>query len=122
MDASASAFAIHLRQGFGRLAASADGDPLVHFVPAAGGASASSAAKGPSEGRDWRGHAMEETMLLWTISELMHLTRNELCDRAGLTCARSRSRFDPAAPRADDPREYQASDGAAETPLLIRHD
>jgi hypothetical protein len=45
MDASASAFVIHLRQGFGRLAASADGDPLVHFVPAAGGASASSAAR-----------------------------------------------------------------------------
>jgi hypothetical protein len=25
---------------------------------------------------------MEETMLLWTIAELMHLTRNELCDLA----------------------------------------
>jgi hypothetical protein len=35
----------------------------------------------PSEGRDWRGQAMEETML-WTISELMHLTRDELCDLA----------------------------------------
>jgi hypothetical protein len=27
-------------------------------------------------------HAMEETMLHWTIAELMHLTRNELCDLA----------------------------------------
>jgi hypothetical protein len=35
----------------------------------------------PSEGRDWRGQAMEETML-WTITELMHLTRDELCDLA----------------------------------------
>ena len=26
---------------------------------------------------------MEETMLLWTIAELMHMTRNELCDLAG---------------------------------------
>jgi hypothetical protein len=25
---------------------------------------------------------MEETMLLYTIAELMHLTRNELCDLA----------------------------------------
>jgi hypothetical protein len=25
---------------------------------------------------------MEETMQLWTISELMHLTRDELCDLA----------------------------------------
>jgi hypothetical protein len=25
---------------------------------------------------------MEETMLLWTIAELMHMTRNELCDLA----------------------------------------
>ena len=48
MDASAS------RQGFSGLEASADGDPLVHFVPAAGGASASSAARAPSEGRGWR--------------------------------------------------------------------
>jgi hypothetical protein len=83
MDASAAAFTIHLRQGFGGLEASADGDPLVHFVPAAGGASASSAARAPSEGRDWRGHAMGETMLLWTTNELMRLTRNELCDLAG---------------------------------------
>src|ERR1700692_3074810 len=36
----------------------------------------------PSEGRDWRGQAMEETMFLWTIAELMHMTRNELCDLA----------------------------------------
>src|ERR1700738_4705318 len=35
----------------------------------------------PSEGRDWRGQAMEETMPL-TIAELMHLTRDELCDLA----------------------------------------
>jgi hypothetical protein len=26
---------------------------------------------------------MEETMLLWTIAELMYMTRNELCDLAG---------------------------------------
>jgi hypothetical protein len=83
MDASASAFTIHLHQGFGGLEASADGDPLVRFVTAAGGASASSAARAPSEGRDWRGHAMGKTMLLWTISELMRLTRNELCELAG---------------------------------------
>jgi hypothetical protein len=25
---------------------------------------------------------MEETMLVWTIAELMHMTRNELCDLA----------------------------------------
>jgi hypothetical protein len=25
---------------------------------------------------------MEETMLLWTVAELMYLTRNELCDLA----------------------------------------
>jgi hypothetical protein len=25
---------------------------------------------------------MEETMLLWAITELMHLTRDELCDLA----------------------------------------
>jgi hypothetical protein len=36
----------------------------------------------PSEGRDGRGQAMEEAMLYWTIAELMHLTRNELCDLA----------------------------------------
>src|ERR1700692_3829883 len=36
----------------------------------------------PSEGRDWRGQAMEETMPFWTITELMHLTRDELCDLA----------------------------------------
>jgi len=35
----------------------------------------------PSEGRDWRGQAMEETMAL-TIAELMHLTRDELCNLA----------------------------------------
>jgi len=37
----------------------------------------------PSEGRDWRGQAMEETMALWTIGELMHLTRDELCNLGG---------------------------------------
>jgi hypothetical protein len=26
---------------------------------------------------------MQETMALWTITELMHLTRDELCDLAG---------------------------------------
>lgn len=83
MDASASAFTIHLRRDFGGLEASADGDPLVHFIPAAGGASISSTARALSEGRDWRGHAMGETMLLWTTNELMRLTRNELCDLAG---------------------------------------
>jgi hypothetical protein len=36
----------------------------------------------PSEGRDWRGQAMEKTMLAWMIAELMHLTRDELCDLA----------------------------------------
>jgi len=36
----------------------------------------------PSEGRDWRGQAMEETMSLWTVTELMHMTRDELCDLA----------------------------------------
>jgi hypothetical protein len=36
----------------------------------------------PSEGRDWRGQAMEETMPHWTITELMYLTRDELCDLA----------------------------------------
>ena len=40
------------------------------------------AQRPPSEGRDWRGQAMEEMMLLWTIAELMYLTRNELCDLA----------------------------------------
>ncbi len=36
----------------------------------------------PSEGRDWRGRAMKETMPLRTIDELMHLTRDELCNLA----------------------------------------
>jgi hypothetical protein len=27
---------------------------------------------------------MEETMILWTVGELMHLTRNELCDLADM--------------------------------------
>ena len=30
----------------------------------------------------WRGQAMEGTMLDWTITELMHLTRDELCNLA----------------------------------------
>jgi hypothetical protein len=47
-------------------------------------ASASSVARPPFEGRDWRGQAMEETMPLWTISELMHLTRDELCNLAAM--------------------------------------
>jgi hypothetical protein len=55
---------------------------LLLFVPVAGDAPAVEGAGPPSEGRDWRGQAMEETMLLWTIAELMHLTRNELCDLA----------------------------------------
>jgi hypothetical protein len=59
--------------------------------------------KGPSESRDWCGHAMEETMLRWTISVLMRLTRNELCDLAGRI-------------------EYWLRDGTVETPLPIRHD
>src|SRR6202035_1279333 len=36
----------------------------------------------PSEDRDRRGPAMEETMTFWSISELMHLTRDELCNLA----------------------------------------
>jgi hypothetical protein len=36
----------------------------------------------PSEGRGWRGQVMEETVPLWTVTELMHLTRDELCDLA----------------------------------------
>jgi hypothetical protein len=34
------------------------------------------------EGRDRRGRAMEDKMQFWTINELMHLTRDELCDLA----------------------------------------
>jgi hypothetical protein len=47
----------------------------------------------PSEGRDWRGPAMEETMGLWTIGELMHLTRDELCNLAA-TIAQSLTEFE----------------------------
>jgi len=43
-------------------------------------ASASSVARASAEGRDWRGQAMEEIMAHWTVGELMHLTRDELCD------------------------------------------
>ena len=38
--------------------------------------------KASIEGRDRRGQAMEETMP-WSITELMHLTRDELCGLAG---------------------------------------
>jgi hypothetical protein len=38
--------------------------------------------KASTEGRDWRGQAMEETMRLWTITELMHLSGDELCGLA----------------------------------------
>ena len=49
-------------------------------VSVAGDAPASSVAKGPPEGRDWRGRkTMEETMRVLTITELMRLTRTELC-------------------------------------------
>ena len=51
-------------------------------------------SQGPrSEGRDWRGQAMEETML-WTITELMHLTREELCNLAA-RIEQSLSDFEP---------------------------
>jgi hypothetical protein len=36
---------------------------------------------------------MEETMTLWTISELMHLTRDELCNLAA-TIERSLPEFE----------------------------
>lgn len=56
---------------------------LLNFVPVASDASACSGATASREGRDWRGQAMEETMQSWTINELMHLTRDELCALAG---------------------------------------
>jgi hypothetical protein len=52
---------------------------LLHFVPAASGAAASSGAGPPSEGRDWRGFkTMEAGMRIYSIIELMRLTRLEL--------------------------------------------
>jgi hypothetical protein len=55
---------------------------LLHLVAVARDASASFVARASVRRRDWRGRAMEETMPLWTISELMHLTRDTLCDLA----------------------------------------
>ena len=64
MDASASAFTIHLRQDFGGPETSVDQRlrltgtrSSTSFSPQAVHP-ASSAARAPSEGRDWRGHAM----------------------------------------------------------------
>ncbi|KRP89221.1 hypothetical protein AOQ73_26735 [Bradyrhizobium pachyrhizi] len=45
-------------------------------------ASASFGATPPSNAAIGAAKAMEDTMQLWTISELMHLTRDELCDLA----------------------------------------
>jgi hypothetical protein len=42
------------------------------------------AQRPPSEDRDWRGQTTEETMSIWTVSELMELTRDELCEVASL--------------------------------------
>ena len=69
----------------------------------------------PSEGRDWRGQAMEETML-WTISELMHLTRVELCDLADRIAIELPELEAGTAERSDalaKSRQYPAGDGLA---------
>jgi hypothetical protein len=55
---------------------------LVLFVSVASDAPAFFRRKGLSEGRDWRGRTMEETMRVLTITELMRLTRIELCQLA----------------------------------------
>jgi hypothetical protein len=56
---------------------------LLHFVPVASDAPASSGASPPPEGRDWRGRKMmEETMKVLTINELMRMAKIELCDLA----------------------------------------
>jgi hypothetical protein len=34
------------------------------------------------QSREWRGARREKPMLLWTLGELLHLTRDELCDLA----------------------------------------
>jgi hypothetical protein len=31
-------------------------------------------------GREWRGQAMEATMQVWTTTELLHMTREQLCE------------------------------------------
>lgn len=53
---------------------------LLHGVPAAVRCIRLLRRNGLPEGRDWRGRAMEENMQARTIDELMHLTRDELCD------------------------------------------
>src|SRR6202051_2758053 len=73
-----------IRPSFGQRAPfSADGCKccaLLLFVPVASDAPASSVARPPPEGRDWRGRkVMEETMRVLTLTELMRLTRIELC-------------------------------------------
>jgi hypothetical protein len=57
----------------------ASAEALLLFVPVASDAAASSGARPPPEGRDWRGRkTMEDTMRVRTIEELMQLTRIEL--------------------------------------------
>jgi hypothetical protein len=60
----------------------ASADALLHFVSVASDAPATSGAKPPPEGRDWRGRKMEETMQALSIIELMRLSKIELCDLA----------------------------------------
>jgi hypothetical protein len=47
----------------------ASAEALVHFVPAASGAPASSAAGPPSEDRDWPGQAMEEARVFFNTQK-----------------------------------------------------
>ena len=57
-------------------------------VPVAGDAAASLGALASSEGRDRRGQKlMEETMRVLTITELLRMTRKELCDLAARIAA-----------------------------------
>jgi len=56
---------------------------LLHCVVAAARCIRLLRRAGLREGRDWRGQAMEETMSVWTIGELMHLAWKELCNLAG---------------------------------------
>jgi hypothetical protein len=57
-----------------------------------------SAQRPPSNAAIGAAKAMEDKMQPWTISELMHLTRDELCDLAG-EIEGALSGFDPGTVR-----------------------
>jgi hypothetical protein len=77
----------------------------------------SSGAWAAPEGRDWRGHKMEETMRLLTIAELMRRSKIELCNLAARI-----SRELPGFPEGSPERANAVKNLANIRLILVRRD